>query len=70
MVTFYLWPTTNVKLLPQLEKMKPGSRIVSHAAEMKGVVPDKVIQVKSKEDERERKLYLWTVPLKKEKPSR
>jgi outer membrane protein assembly factor BamB/precorrin-6B methylase 2 len=65
-VTLYLWPTTNVKLLPQLEKMKPGSRIVSHAADIKGVVPDKVITVKSKEDEQERKLYLWTLPLKKE----
>jgi outer membrane protein assembly factor BamB len=67
-VMLYLWPTSNVKLIPQLEKMKRGSRIVSHAADMKGIVPDKVITVKSKDDEQERKLYLWTIPLKKEEP--
>ena len=27
---------------------------------------DKIVTVKSKEDEQERKLYLWTLPLKKE----
>ena len=57
------------KEIPQFEKMKPGSRIVSHAADMKGVVPDKVITVKSQDDDQERKLYLWTVPLKKAEPS-
>ena len=67
-VTLYLWPTTNVRLLPQLENMKPGARVVSHAADIKGVVPDKVITVKSADDEQERKLYLWTLPLKKEAP--
>lgn len=70
-VTLNLFPSTNVKLIPQFEKMKPGSRIVSHAADMKGVVPNKVITVKSKDDDQERKLYLWwTVPLKKEEPSK
>lgn len=66
-VTLYLLPQLNVKLIPQLEKMKPGARIVSHAFDMKGAVPDKVITFTSKEDEVERKLYLWTLPLKKEK---
>lgn len=66
-VTLYLLPQLNVKLIPQLEKMKPGARIVSHAFDMKGVTPDEVITFNSKEDGLERKLYLWTVPLKKEK---
>jgi outer membrane protein assembly factor BamB len=66
-VTLYLLPHLNVKLIPQLEKMKPGARIVSHAFDMKGVVPEKEITYTSKEDEVERKLYLWTLPLKKEK---
>jgi hypothetical protein len=39
-VTLYLLPDLNVKLIPQLEKMRPGSRIVSHDFAMKGVVPD------------------------------
>jgi outer membrane protein assembly factor BamB/precorrin-6B methylase 2 len=65
-VCLYLLPRLNVKLIPQLEKLKPGARIVSHAFEMDGVKPDKVITFKSKEDDIERKLYLWTAPLKKE----
>lgn len=39
-VTLYLLPEINVKLIPQLEKMRPGSRIVSHDFDMQGVVPD------------------------------
>lgn len=39
-VTLYLLPEINVKLIPQLEKMRPGSRIVSHDFDMKGVIPD------------------------------
>jgi len=66
-VCLYLLPRLNVKLIPQLEKMKPGSRIVSHAFEMEGIKPDKVITFKSKEDDIERNIYLWTTPLKKDK---
>lgn len=65
-VTLYLLPQLNVKLIPQLEKLKPGSRIVSHDFDMAGVIPDKVVQFKSKNG-REHTLYLWTTPLKKEK---
>ena len=39
-VTLYLLPEINVKLIPQLEKMRPGSRIVSHDFDMEGVTPD------------------------------
>ena len=39
-VTLYLLPELNVKLIPQLEKMRPGSRIVSHDFDMEGVTPD------------------------------
>src|SRR5262249_40413902 len=35
-VTLYLLPELNVKLMPQLEKMKPGTRIVSHDFDMEG----------------------------------
>src|SRR5436190_227084 len=33
-VTLYLLPEINVKLIPQLEKLRPGSRIVSHDFDM------------------------------------
>ncbi len=65
-VTLYLLPQLNVRLIPQLEKLKAGSRIVSHDFDMEGVKPDKVEDV---EDDRgtKHKIYLWTTPLKKEK---
>jgi uncharacterized protein (TIGR03000 family) len=64
-VTLYLLPSLNVKLIPQLEKMKPGSRIVSHAFDMAGVKPKQVVSVKDREGH-EHKVYLWEVPLQKE----
>jgi SAM-dependent methyltransferase len=64
-ITLYLLPRLNVQLIPQLEKLKPGSRIVSHDFDMKGVKPDAVVEMTSKEDSVPRKIYLWTTPLKK-----
>ena len=65
-ITLYLLPSLNVKLIPQLEKLKPGSRIVSHDFDMKGVKPDVVATVYSPNGA-EHKVYLWTTPLRKEK---
>ena len=65
-VTLYLLATLNVKLIPQLEKLKPGSRIVSHDFDMKGVKPKKEVTIKSKEDGVEHTIYLWVTPLQKE----
>jgi precorrin-6B methylase 2 len=66
-ITLYLLPELNVKLIPQLEKLKPGSRIVSHDFDMEGVKPDQVVEVKtSGESWNEHTIYLWTTPLKKE----
>ncbi len=64
-VTLYLLPSLNVKLIPQLEKLKPGCRIVSHDFDMRGVKPDQVVEVTS-ENGAEHTVYLWTTPLKKE----
>ena len=64
-ITLYLLPELNVELIPQLEKLKPGSRIVSHDFGMEAVQPDKVITVNSNEDEDEHEIYLWISPLKK-----
>jgi precorrin-6B methylase 2 len=64
-ITLYLLPDLNVKLVPQLKKLKPGSRIVSHAFDMRGYKPDQKITVKTKDD-REHDIYLWTIPLKAE----
>jgi len=64
-ITLYLLPSLNVKLIPQLEKLKPGSRIVSHDFRMRGVKPDKVVKLTSDDDYEEHKVFLWTSPLKK-----
>jgi tRNA G37 N-methylase Trm5 len=66
-ITLYLLPTLNVKLIPQLEKLKPGSRIVSHDFDMQGVTPDQVVDVKDSNGYGHT-VYLWTTPLKKEAP--
>ena len=65
-VTLYLLPSLNVKLIPQLDKLKPGSRIVSHDFDMKGVKPDRVVKIPDEEDDYgDHTVYLWTTPLKK-----
>jgi len=67
-ITLYLLPSLNVKLIPQLEKLRPGSRIVSHDFDMRGVKPDKVVNLSSNDNGISHTIYLWTTPLKKEAP--
>jgi len=65
-ITLFLLSRLNVKLIPQLEKLKPGSRIVSHNFAMDQIKPDKVVTMFSSEDPFEHTVYLWITPLKKE----
>lgn len=65
-VTLYLLPNLNVKLIPQLDKLKEGSKIVSHDFDMRGVKPDQVIEMTSKEDNLTHNIYVWTTPLQKQ----
>jgi outer membrane protein assembly factor BamB len=67
-VTLYLLPRTMERLLPQLSRLRPGSRIVAHAFAIPGVRPDRVVTVRSKEDELEHTIYLWITPLTKAGP--
>ena len=64
-ITLYLLPSVNVRLIPQLEKLKPGSRIVSNDFAIEGITPDKVVRVETPTG-RMHTVYLWTAPLKKE----
>ena len=50
-ITLYLLPELNVRLIPQLERLEPGSRIVSHDFDMRGVKPDKVITIEDDEND-------------------
>jgi outer membrane protein assembly factor BamB/precorrin-6B methylase 2 len=67
-ITLYLLPRTSRRLLPQLGKLKAGARIVSHAFEIPGLEPERVVTCTSREDGLPHKIYLWTVPLKKAAP--
>jgi tRNA G37 N-methylase Trm5 len=66
-ITLYLLPQLNVKLIPQLDKLKPGCRIVSHAFDMQGVRPKKEINFRPNKDGRDYQIYLWVTPLEKER---
>jgi ribosomal protein L11 methylase PrmA len=65
-ITLYLLPELNLRLVPQMEKMKPGSRIVSHEYGMEGITPEKTVSITSREDADTHTIYLWTIPLKRE----
>jgi tRNA G37 N-methylase Trm5 len=56
-VTLYLLPSLNVKLMPKLmAELKPGTRNVSHAFDMGDWKPEKELDVEG------RKVYYWTIP--------
>jgi ribosomal protein L11 methylase PrmA len=55
-VTLYLLPSLNQKLIPKLNKeLKPGTRIVSHAFDMGDWKPEQELDVNG------RKVYVWTI---------
>lgn len=56
-VTLYLLPALNLKLLPKLLKdLKPGTRIVSHAFSMGSWKPEQTLDVGG------RTVFYWTIP--------
>lgn len=63
-VTMYLLPRLNMELIPQLDKLPPGARVVSHAFDIEGLVPDRKVEVLNDEGRLETMLYLFTAPLK------
>ena len=66
-VTIYLDPRLNERLIPQLEKLKPGARVVSHSFGIGSIQPDEVVTFTSQEDKEVHRIYLWTVPLREPK---
>ena len=56
-VTMYLLPELNLRLIPKLLKdLKPGTCIVSHAFDMGGWQPEQKAKVAGKD------IYRWTIP--------
>ncbi|PZQ59555.1 MAG: SAM-dependent methyltransferase [Phenylobacterium zucineum] len=57
-VTLYLLPELNARLRPKfLAELPPGARIVSHAFDMAGWPPDRVVTMADGTP-----IYLWRVP--------
>ena len=56
-VTLYLLPEVNLRLMPKLlRELKPGSRVVSHAFDMGDWKPEQTVQVEG------RTVYYWVIP--------
>jgi SAM-dependent methyltransferase len=55
-ITLYLLPDLNMRLRPTILKMKPGTRVVSHAFDMGDWEPDRKIEVTQAH------AYYWVVP--------
>jgi cyclopropane fatty-acyl-phospholipid synthase-like methyltransferase len=61
-VTMYLLPTLNVRLIPKLNKeLKPGTRIVSHAFDMSSDGVERA--PKETRNVNGRTIYMWTTPI-------
>jgi predicted O-methyltransferase YrrM len=63
-VTLYLLPTLNAKLIPQLQRLRPGARIVSHDFAIAGVTPDRVVQDYLPRLGMMKTYFLFTAPLR------
>ena len=55
-ITLYLLPSLNQKLIPKLKQLKPGTRIVSHSFDMGTDWPPE-----KTEDVQGRMIYYWTI---------
>jgi SAM-dependent methyltransferase len=67
-VTLYLLPRLNERLIPQLKRLRPGTRIVSHDFDLPGIVAERAVPITPADDQREHTLYLWIAPLREKSP--
>jgi len=57
-VTLYLLPSLNLRLIPKLNaQLKPGTRVVSHSFDMGTAKPIETLNVNG------RTIYFWTIPI-------
>jgi SAM-dependent methyltransferase len=67
-VMLYLLPDLNVKLMPKLAKLKPGTRILSNDFDMRGAKPKQVVQLDGGAEGEgfQKTIYKWVVPWEKQ----
>ena len=56
-VTLYLLPSLNLKLLPQLQKLPAGARVLSVGHRLGDIPPDELVRIPSEDFA----VYLWHV---------
>lgn len=59
LITMYLIPRVNARVLPRLEALAPGTRIVSHDFDLEGWRPDAKTTIR-------KNIFLWIVPARVE----
>lgn len=62
-LTLFLLPELNVKLIPKIQQMRPGSRVVSYLFAMEGARPKEEVIYRLSNRGWECRLYLWETPL-------
>jgi tRNA G37 N-methylase Trm5 len=65
-IMLYLLPSMNKQLIPQLMKLKPGARIVTHNYDVEGIAYDKYVTFRSLEDGVKHYIYVYKAPLEHE----
>jgi SAM-dependent methyltransferase len=65
-VTLYLLPSLNVKLMPLLAQLKPGTRIISYEFNMAGAKPHTIYTSSQDDGEPFYTIYKWVVPWEEE----
>ena len=64
-VTLYLLPKLNDRLVPQLEKLAPGSRVVSHDFSITGIVPVRELSLRPTGQDDDHEIYFYTIPFQR-----
>ncbi len=62
-ITLYLLPEMNDRLVPQLKRLRDGSRVVCHEFPIDGYQHDRKVTIKSAFDGVPRDIYVYTMPL-------
>jgi SAM-dependent methyltransferase len=60
-LVIYLFPDINLKLRPRLQKLSPGTKIITHNYDMGDWKPDELVEIMG-DDGKLHKLFLWVIP--------
>jgi ribosomal protein L11 methylase PrmA len=66
-IHLYLLPQINKRLLPQLDRLKPGTRVICHNYNLEGIIADQTLTYLSNEDNSTHIMTLYTTPLTRKK---